>query len=434
MNFGIAIVDNHIHGINFANCFCCSIFISIILAALLLKKRHTSEIRSFIFFSFFTVAAIWTDFIGYMCSGNELFVVLNYVTNICSYSFSALSACSYYTYLLAYYEERGKKIHSTVDIVCAYAYAVICSVIYTSSIWTGTFFTIDSNNVYHGTDLSFITGMIAFPLLFSSVYVILKNRKYTSTRDMFIHLMYILLYTILGFIDAFYIMTFHYIVMTIFIILIYIFIGQERDKELEIKQKELAVSELNALRLQMNPHFIYNTLASIDGLVVMDPASARQLIAKFTKHMRSSYLDSSPTEVEFEKELENIKCYLSVEEVRFPDIKVEYDLKVTDFAVPPLTVQPIIENAVKHGICKKNDSSGTIVISTFDDNANYYIRITDDGVGFDSDTQLPNDGRSHLGIANTRKRLELICNGTLEITGKPGIGTEAVITIPKENL
>ena len=430
MNLGIDVIDFHISGINFANCFCCSVIISVVLTALLLKKVHTSEIRAFIFFSFFAVAAMWTDFIGYMCSGNVIFIMLNYIINICSYAFSALAACSFHTYILAYFEERKGTHYKLIHRVGVYVYAVLCTAVYASSVWTGAFFSVDSENIYRGTELSFVTGSILTPIVIASIYIIIKNRKLTSKRDTLIHLMYNLTYIVLGFIDSLYVLTFHYIVMTVFIVLIFIFIGQERDKELETKQKELAISELNALRLQMNPHFIYNTLASVDGLIVLDPKSARQLIAKFIKHLRSSYLDSSPMEVEFEKELENIRCYLSVEEVRFPGIKVEYDIGVSDFLIPPLTVQPIVENAVKHGICQKNDSTGTIVISTYADGASYCVKVTDDGVGFDAGAQSSDDGRSHIGIENTRKRLELICNGALEITSIPGEGTQAVITIP----
>lgn len=431
---GISVIDNHINGINFANEFCCAVFTIVILAALLFKKNHNTEIRGLIYFCFFSATAMWTDTICYMCGGNKNMVGLMYVMTVIAYAFTSFSACSFYAYIMSYFEERSNLHFNPLLKISAYIYSIICTAIYASSVWTEKFFYIDSQSRYQATADSHLIGVIELPLVLASVFIIIKNQKLTSKRDTVIHLLYNISYIILGYIDAIYTVSFHYIVMTIFVIAIFIFINQERDKELETKQKELVISELNALRLQMNPHFVYNTLASIDGLVDADPNSAKDLIDKFTKHLRSSYLNNSPEYVDFSQELENIKCYLSVEEVRFPDINIEYDLKVTDFKVPPLTIQPLIENAIKHGICKTDDGSGTITISSFDDDKNYYVRITDNGVGFDTAVQNKNDGRGHIGITNTKKRLELICKGSLSINSIVNIGTQALITIPKEKI
>lgn len=431
---GISVIENHINGINFANEFCCAIFTVVILGALLAKKHHNNEIRSLIYFCFCSAAAMWTDAICYMCGGNIRLVGVHYVMTVVSYAFTAFSACTFLTYILTYFEERKNIKYSRVNKIFAYVYSVICSMVYASSVWTGRYFYIDSTGRYQGTARAAFTGAILLPLAIASIVVIISNRKLTSKRDTIIHLLYSLSYIILGSFDSIYTLSFHYIVMTIFVFLIFIFINQERDKDLQVKEKELAISELNALRLQMNPHFVYNTLASIDGLVVVDPKSARDLVAKFTKHLRSSYLDNSPSFVSFSQELENIKCYLAVEEIRFPDIKVEYDLKVTEFNIPPLTIQPIVENAIKHGICKTEDGTGTIKISTYENEKNYFVKITDNGVGFDASAPRKNDGRTHIGIDNANKRLELICNGKLDITSEIGVGTEALITIPKENI
>ncbi len=431
---GISVIENHINGINFANEFCCTIFTVVVLIALLVKKQHTSEIRSFIYFCFCSATAMWTDSICYMCGGNPNLRWAMELMTVVSYLFTSFSISTFLAYIITYFEERNNLHYHPAWKFGAYVYSLICSAIYTSSIWTEKFFYIDDENRYHATENSHVTGAIVFPLIIISAYIIIKNRKLTSKRDTVMHLLYLVSYVLLGYIDAVYTVSFHYIVMTVLVILIFIFINQERDKELEIKHKELAISELNALRLQMNPHFVYNTLASIDGLVMVDPNSARDLIAKFTKHLRSSYLDNSPTFVSFSQELENIKCYLAVEEVRFPDIKVEYDLKATEFNIPPLTIQPIVENAIKHGICKTEDGIGTIQISTYENEDNYFVKITDNGVGFDTTKPRKNDGRTHIGIDNANKRLELICNGKLDITSEIGVGTQALITIPKENI
>lgn len=431
---GISVIDQHIDGINVANCFCCSVFISVVLIALLQKKEHTKTVRHFILFAFFSATATWMDVISYLSAGNPLFHGLSYVVNAGTYLFSAFAACAFFIYVLAYFEERTYKTYAPALRTAAYVYTALCAALYVSSVWTQMFFYLDDENRYIETPLTFVTGVVIIPLVIAGIVVILKNRKSTTTGDTVIHLLYNLAYLALGLLDTLLTTTFHYIVMAVFVVVIYIFISQQRDKELETKQKELAVSELNALRLQMNPHYIYNTLASIDGLVMTEPKEARGLIAKFTKHLRSGYLDDNPRMVPFEKELENIRCYLAVEEVRFQRIRVEYAIETTDFMLPPLTVQPLVENAIKHGICKKKDSAGTMYISTAETEDSYCITIRDDGVGFDPTAPKPNDGRSHIGLANARKRLELICGGSLKITGEPGVGVEAVVTIPKESV
>ena len=431
---GIPVIDQHIDGINIANCFCCSVFISVVLIALLQKKEHTATVRHFILFAFFSATATWMDVISYLSAGNALFRGLSYVVNAGTYLFSALAACAFFIYIIAYFEERAHKTYTPVLRKAAYVYTALCSVLYISSIWTHTFFYLDAENRYIETPLTFVTGVVIIPLVVAGIAVILKNRKSTTTGDTVIHLLYNIAYLALGLLDTLLTTTFHYIVMAVFVVVIYIFINQQRDEVLKTKQKELAVSELNALRLQMNPHYIYNTLASIDGLVMTEPKEARGLIAKFTKHLRAGYLDDNPRVVPFEKELENIRCYLAVEEVRFPHIRVEYAIETTDFTLPPLTVQPLVENAIKHGICKKNDSAGKIDIATVETEDSYCIIVRDDGVGFDPTAPKPHDGRSHIGLENARKRLELICGGSLEITGEIGVGVEAVVKIPKESV
>jgi sensor histidine kinase YesM len=94
-----------------------------------------------------------------------------------------------------------------------------------------------------------------------------------------------------------------------------------------------------------------------------------------------------------------------------------------------LTVQPIVENAVKHGTSKKVGVS-SLYISTRETDVFYEIEIRDTGVGFDESIQL-DDGRKHIGISNVRQRLETLCNGTLTIESTPGVGTTALIKIPK---
>ena len=106
-----------------------------------------------------------------------------------------------------------------------------------------------------------------------------------------------------------------------------------------------------------------------------------------------------------------------------------FEMKCADFYIPALTVQPIVENAIKHGLMKLS-KGGTIRVVSFEADEYYCVSVTDDGVGFDTGALL--DERAHVGLRNIRERLRVMVGGLLEIDSKPGKGTRVVVKIPKE--
>ncbi|GEM_PF-1582691 len=181
---------------------------------------------------------------------------------------------------------------------------------------------------------------------------------------------------------------------------------------------------------QVKPHFIYNTLSSIAMLCTREPAKAKELTLDFSDYLRNN-LDTLGKEgiavCSFEDELEHIRTYLSIESVRFGDrLRVEYDIKQTGFSVPALSVQPIVENAVKHGICHKK-GGGTVTISSYGTDDGYIITVKDDGVGFDREAVL-NDGNVHIGIQNIEKRIAMF-GGEVNIESEIGVGTTVTVLI-----
>jgi sensor histidine kinase YesM len=132
----------------------------------------------------------------------------------------------------------------------------------------------------------------------------------------------------------------------------------------------------------------------------------------------------------FEKELSFVNAYLEIEKVRFDDeLLITFDIGILDFKLPVLTVQPIVENAIKHGTSKKEGVSH-LYISTRENDAFYEIEIRDTGVGFDTSIHQ-NDDNKHIGISNVRQRLKMLCNGTLNVESTLGVGTTVLIKIPK---
>jgi LytS/YehU family sensor histidine kinase len=129
-------------------------------------------------------------------------------------------------------------------------------------------------------------------------------------------------------------------------------------------------------------------------------------------------------------ELGHTNNYLALENKRFPGkIRVEYFIEAEDFLIPSLTLQPVVENAVRYGVTQREDG-GIVKIISRDAGKYYEIVVEDDGVGFDIDATKP-DGRTHLGMDRIRKRLEDMCGGSLAAKSTPDVGTTVRITIPK---
>ena len=209
----------------------------------------------------------------------------------------------------------------------------------------------------------------------------------------------------------------------------------EKARELEAEKRalklELQESRISIMLSQMQPHFIFNTLNTIYHLCEINPKLARSTINSFSKYLRNNIDNLDCRElIYFDKEISFVKSYLDIEKVRFDDeLQITFDLPVTNFKLPVLTVQPIVENAVKHGTSKKEGVS-SLCISTRETDTCYEIKIRDTGVGFD--TKLPFDEHKHIGISNIRQRLKHLCNGTLTIESTIGQGTTVIIQIPKK--
>lgn len=197
-------------------------------------------------------------------------------------------------------------------------------------------------------------------------------------------------------------------------------------------ERELQENRITIMLSQLQPHFLFNVLNSIYYLCGKEPETARKMVDKFSTYLRNN-LDSidQKTLIPFRQELDHIQTYLDLEKLRFDEeLTVVYDIQADAFFLPVLTVQPLVENAVKHGVTKKR-GGGVLTLSTRAEPESYVITIADTGVGFDLEHYM-DDGRTHIGIQNVRQRLEHMVGGTLEITSVPGCGTTAVIMIPRK--
>ena len=206
--------------------------------------------------------------------------------------------------------------------------------------------------------------------------------------------------------------------------------AKELETEKILLNAQLTESRVSTMMSQIRPHFIYNTLGSIEQLCNIDPPKAGDLVHNFAKYLRGNFGElDNPKPILMSQEMEHVRHYISIENVRFPDMTFSFSGHSVDFHIPALTVQPIVENAIKHGLMKL-PKGGTIRVVSYETDTHYCVLVEDDGVGFDTGVLL--DERKHVGIRNIRGRLKAMVNGELEIESTVGVGTKVLITIPKE--
>lgn len=214
--------------------------------------------------------------------------------------------------------------------------------------------------------------------------------------------------------------------------LIWIYVVLQRDQQQRFDEQEglLIQSRIAILLSQIQPHFLYNTLTVICGLCDENPKEAKKVTAEFADYLRHN-LDSlnETTPIPFSKELQHVELYVSIEKKRFEErLSINYNISVNEFLIPSLTVQPIVENAIKHGI-HKSKNGGEVTISTFQKTDYYEIIVSDNGVGFDT-SSMNKDDKMYSGIANVRERLWRMCHGTISIESVIDKGTKVTIKLP----
>ena len=205
------------------------------------------------------------------------------------------------------------------------------------------------------------------------------------------------------------------------------------EHRLQEQEKLLLAAKIEALKSQINPHFLFNTLTSISSLIRSQPDTARMLINKLSALLRR-LLRSQQQFVTLREELESIDEYLDIEVVRFgPRLKVDKNIEpgTLDIVVPSMILQPLVENSIKHGFARKV-GPGTITIRSFRDGGRAVVEVIDDGMGFVLD-RLNQPMSSGIGLANVRERLRVIYGATyqLALTSEPGKGTIARIEVPE---
>ena len=313
-------------------------------------------------------------------------------------------------------------------------WVIYCLVLLSAAFINGFIYITPENQYYHGPLYPLIPIPVIVVLLLNFTGTI--RRRAQLSRKAFLSLVIaqvpMAVTLILNlFIDAVLLFDISYVLSAL--VMYSLILSDQIDQDLHHQQKiaeqqrEIARQRANVMVLQMRPHFIYNTLVSIHSLCKINPQKAQQITMDFTNYLRRNFnAVASDSSIPFSMELEHTRAYLAVEQAQHEDMLfVDYDTPFINFRLPPLTLQPIVENAVKHGmdpyhgplhisIRTRNTDSGTELI------------VDDNGIGFD-----PSDeSRPHTALDNIRQRLDIMCGGTLSITPRECGGTVVTITIP----
>lgn len=220
-------------------------------------------------------------------------------------------------------------------------------------------------------------------------------------------------------------------VFLFFLFLLSVTAVMKQKRKLAKKEQELYDMQINILSAQISQHFIYNTLTTIKYLCKKDALLAAETVDEFAGYLRGNLeaLTGDKT-IWFSEELMHVKNFLAIEQKRFGKrINVIYDIREEAFMIPPLTLQPIVENAVKHGIAPK-EQGGTIRISTGKNDTDYWIRVEDDGVGY-CVKERAKEKKTHIGMCNVAGRVGGLCGGSVKVLSSFGEGTKVLIKIPR---
>ena len=314
----------------------------------------------------------------------------------------------------------------------AWLLVLINAAVHATAFFSQICFRINEDNRYIGGPLSQFGFWVSAVLLAYYLYLTFRTYSTLSMREMFVPVLNVILIVLAVLMDyedvadrPITYLTIAIVVSSLFsYIWLHLRFAEEHVANLETQQR------LKIMMSQMQPHFLFNTLATIQVLCNTDPKEAASITGKFGKYLRQN-LDSleNGERIAFDKELEHTLNYAAIEMVRFPNIRIETDIQDRDFTLPALTVQPMVENAIRHGVRIRED--GQIRISTKKTDDQHEITIWDNGRGFEPDELDKQDGL-HLGIRNVRERLEMMCGGSMDIQSAPDEGTTVVIRVPEE--
>ena len=371
---------------------------------------------------------LFWEFMTWELDGKPEHVVLNKMVNYYVYGFILFTLLTYWLYLrqILVIDQDYERTNS------AYIFFFLIGMVFiATNPFTDAVFTVDSETgLYERGDLFWVTYIGPLGMMVINAYVAFTYCE--PVRQKVAVVSYALLPLLAAFLQLFsYGIGLTCIALVISTLLMYGNFYVERGHELSSKSAELQEQNVTMLLSQIQPYFLYTSLKSI-GRIEGNPPETKEALKEFGRYLKGNLNTITQTApIPFVKEMEHVQTYVGLEKMRFKEkLRIEYNIHSSDFDIPALTLQMLVENAIKHGITIKEEG-GTVNILTFDDANDHVIIVSDNGVGFDTSVPPADETRSHVGIINIRQRLKEMLNGTLEIDSEIGKGTIATVRIPK---
>ena len=321
---------------------------------------------------------------------------------------------------------------SSKKLIPSWILVAINTLVYLTAFFSPITFRILPDNSFQRGPLGLFCHVLGTLMLINMLFIAITKFK-DKKRELIFPIVCIVLIILSIIIDVYFIKTGDLVfsMLTIAIVMSCIFYYfWFHMRSVRLYEKDLmAQQRVKIIVSQIQPHFLYNTITTFRALCKRDPEKAAEVAEKFGQYLRQN-LDSLESEglIPIDKEIEHTRVYADIEMVRFENLRVEYDIKDNSFCLPPLTVQPIVENSIRHGVRIRKE--GVVCVSTRFSDGCHEIVISDNGIGFDVEAAEKTEGK-HIGIKNVRERIEKLCGGTLVLESVPNVGTTVTIRIPE---
>ena len=404
------------------------LILTIHVVNLLSKPERRQDDKALLYFFIFTVIHFATYLTFTLIKTNytsNAFIITFYTI---FYVFNNIEVLLLFYYARTYISVGvdAKRLLSIVNIV-TFSVFVLLDII---NIFTGIFFTAQGG-VYLRSKTMIISQGYQF-IMFTIIVVVSILNKKLNIREKIAFCLYCVLPLIAIVIQNIYKgYAIGYASIIVAIEVLFLFLSVQRDIELAKEEEKNKDAQIKIMLSQIKPHFVYNSLSAISTLITIDSQKAQEELDRFTNYLRANLSSLTDTKgILFSDELKHIETYVELEKMRFKDrINVVYDIGAKDFVIPPLTIQPIVENAIRHGVLKKLEG-GTVTIKTQEVPTAYIIEITDDGVGFKME-DVDFDSNLHFGMNNIKYRLKTMCDADVVIDSEVGKGTKIRVVIYK---
>lgn len=421
---------------------CLAFSLTFLSMLLIVKDSRTEFDKAFVAILAVNVAIYLLDPITWLFDGASGPYVrpLLYAVNIAVYVLGYACVYLFTLYIVRYLSLRSSAVLKRYSAALAVYFTVMTVLTLTSPV-TGLIFSVDGQNRIQLGPLDILVYCCTVGFAVANIVLIVKNRAHLERRSALILALCSATSSLFTVIELFTMgIMLSYVALDVGLVVLYMSLHLRRGIEL-VKRENATRTSL--MLSQIQPHFLINSLLAIKALTRSDPQEACKAIDDFSYYLRGNMnVLTSEGLVSFEDELEHMRAYLALEKRRFGEkVRVLEDIRSTAVRLPALTLQPLVENAVQHGIAKREDG-GTVVVSTREEAESLIIAVQDDGMGFDVEALEGWEGSEadaacalggdHVGIRNVAARIASQCGGTLAVESGSG-GTRVTVTIPRQH-